>query len=261
MKRLLSLLLLSFLSLAAFADANDPIVFQRDQWDNSTRNYSVAQPASNASGLFIYDGVNKTVIVAPYSMSTGFTITGGLLYATPPFSSITSLPTTLAGYGITDAVTSSALTTALAAKFNTPTGTTSQYVRGDGTLATLPTAATPTQSSATRTLNSAFQISTSHVSLVSYSVQITVTASITGGQQGDIVLEIASDSGFTTNVQTIAISGAGQSYSLAVALQGVQPQTSVISGMVPLGYYTRLRTVNTTGTPTFAYRAGQEVLL
>lgn len=36
--------------------------------------------------------------------------------------------------------TQSALGTGLAAKFNNPTGTTAQYVRGDGTLATLPTA-------------------------------------------------------------------------------------------------------------------------
>lgn len=34
---------------------------------------------------------------------------------------------------------SSAVTTALAAKFNTPAGTTSQYLRGDGSLATFPT--------------------------------------------------------------------------------------------------------------------------
>lgn len=68
------------------------------------------------------------------------------------WSTITSTPTTLSGYGITDAVsqaslttslngyaTTSALTGGLSAKFNTPTGATSQYVRGDGTLATFPT--------------------------------------------------------------------------------------------------------------------------
>lgn len=82
-----------------------------------------------------------------------------------PFSGLTGLPTTRAGYGITDALGTSdlapyaltsalsgyvtsgalasalspyALSSALAAKFNTPTGTTAQYVRGDGTLATLP---------------------------------------------------------------------------------------------------------------------------
>lgn len=52
------------------------------------------------------------------------------------YASLTAKPTTLAGYGITDA----ASTAALAGKFNTPTGTTAQYVRGDGSLATLPVA-------------------------------------------------------------------------------------------------------------------------
>lgn len=70
---------------------------------------------------------------------------------------------------------------------------------------------------------------------------------------GDVILEIASDSGFTANVQTVSIAGLGQTYTLAVAIQGVQPQTSVVSGFVPAGYYARLRTVNNTGTPTFTY--------
>lgn len=45
-----------------------------------------------------------------------------------------SLSTTLTGYA-----TLSSLISGLAGKYNTPTGTTTQYVRGDGTLATFPT--------------------------------------------------------------------------------------------------------------------------
>lgn len=217
-----------------------------------------------------------------------------------------SLTTTLGSYA-----TTSALTTGLAGKFNTPTGTTAQYVRGDGTLATLPasgsgtvtsiiagtglsggtitttgtislpntgtsgtysgvttdaqgrvTAGTATsQASATRTLNSGFQVSTTRNALVTYSVRIVTTASIGGNQDGDVILEIASDSGFTTNVQTLSITQNAQSISLAVVLNSVQTQTGVLSGYVPAGYYARLRTVNNTGTPTYLYRAGQEVLL
>ena len=62
-------------------------------------------------------------------------------------------------------------------------------------------------------------------------------------------------------MQTVAITGLGQTYTLAVALQGVQPQTGVVSGFIPAAYYARLRTVNNTGTPTFSYRAGQEIQL
>lgn len=126
---------------------------------------------------------------------------------------------------------------------------------------TIPTISTPSQSAVTRTLNSAFQISSTRNAFVSYSIQETVTASITGGQNGDVILEIASDSGFTTNVQTVAIAGVGQSYTLAIALQGVQPQTTCVAGFVPAGCYVRLRTVNNTGTPSYSYRAGQEALL
>lgn len=117
------------------------------------------------------------------------------------------------------------------------------------------------QAAASRALNSAFQVSATRDAIVSYSVQLTVTASITGGQNGDVVLEIATDSGFTTGVQTVAIAGLGQTYTLAIALAGVQPQTGVVSGVVPAGYYARMRTANNTGAPTYAVRAGQETLL
>lgn len=125
----------------------------------------------------------------------------------------------------------------------------------------IPSIPSRSQSSATRSLNSAFQVSSTRDSMVCYSVQIQVTASIAGGQNGDVILEMASNSAFTTNVQTLAASGLGQTYTLAVALQGVQPQTQPVFGFVPAGYYVRLRTVNNTGTPTFTYRYGQETLL
>lgn len=54
------------------------------------------------------------------------------------WATITSTPTTLAGYGITDAATSAALGSGLATKFNAPAGSIAQYLRGDGSLATFP---------------------------------------------------------------------------------------------------------------------------
>lgn len=125
----------------------------------------------------------------------------------------------------------------------------------------IPTVTPPAQSQPARTLNSIFQISATRPAIVTYSIQITVTASIAGGQNGDIILEIASNAGFTTNVQTLAIGGNGQTYTLAIALQGVQPTTNNLTGFVPAGYYVRLRTVNNTGTPAYLMRAQQEALL
>lgn len=55
---------------------------------------------------------------------------------------------TIAAAGSTYA-TQSSVTAALSGKFNNPTGTTSQYIRGDGTLATLPASGTGTVTSIT----------------------------------------------------------------------------------------------------------------
>lgn len=117
------------------------------------------------------------------------------------------------------------------------------------------------QSSQSRSLNSAFQISATRDALAFYSVQITVTASISGGQNGDAIFETADDSGFTTNVATESIIGNGQTYTLAIALQGIAPNTGLLAGYVKAGRFARLRTVNNTGTPAFSYRAGREILL
>lgn len=113
---------------------------------------------------------------------------------------------------------------------------------------------------AARPLDTVFQINATRAAFVFYSVQATVTASIAGGQDGELVLEIASDAGFTANAQTISVAAASQVYTLAVALQGVQKNALQVSGYVPAGYFVRLRTVKTTGAPVFLYRAGQEVL-
>lgn len=148
-----------------------------------------------------------------------------------------------------------------------PTGPTGSTGAAGATGATGPQGAagtpapTPNQSSATRSLNLAFQISSSRATLVVYSVRITTTVSIGSNQDGDVILEIASDSGFTSNVQTLSIGENGQTVSLAIALNSVQTQTVVVSGYVPIAYYVRLRTVNNTGTPSYLYRTGQEILM
>lgn len=84
-----------------------------------------------------------------YSSLTGIPSTFAPAAHNQPWSTITSTPTTLAGFGISDGATSSALTSGLAGKFNTPTGTTAQYLRGDGSLATFPTLTSGTVTSIT----------------------------------------------------------------------------------------------------------------
>lgn len=211
-------------------------------------------------------------------------------------SQVLNKPTTLAGYGIADAyplsgnpsgflasITSGNVTTALGfTPYNatnpsafvsqsgarssvslTTTGTSgaATYNSGTGVL-NVPVYAAParSQASSTRTLNTAFQISATRDALAFYSVQTTVTASIGGGQDGDVFLDIASDSGFTANVQSLAVAPCSQTYTLAIALQGVQKCSGNLAGYVPAGYYARLRTVSNTGTPAFSFRLAQEVL-
>ncbi len=113
----------------------------------------------------------------------------------------------------------------------------------------------------TRPLNTAFQISTTRDAVVSYSVDIACTLSILGGQLGTVVLEYADNAGITTNVVTVSDGVNGNTGALTIGLNLTQTFTLALSGLVPAGKYVRLRTANTTGTPTFTYRRAQEVLV
>lgn len=113
----------------------------------------------------------------------------------------------------------------------------------------------------TRTLNSAFQISTTQDVQVSYVVNVAATLSLTTGATGTVVLEYADDSGITTNVVTVQTSVNGNTGTLAIGLGLTQTSTASLSGTVPAGKYVRIRTVNTTGSPTFTMGNAQEVLI
>lgn len=112
-----------------------------------------------------------------------------------------------------------------------------------------------------RTLNSAFQISTARDAQVSYSVDISTALTLSGGQSGTVFVEYADDSGFTTNVVEIGRFVNGNTGTLALGLAITQVNTATVAGIVPAGKYVRLRTANTTGTPTFTFRSSQEVLI
>lgn len=107
-----------------------------------------------------------------------------------------------------------------------------------------------------------FQVSSTRDSAVTYSVTVVTTATIGGSSSGYVVLEIAEtnsvtasdwkETGRVTNAQTI---------TLALALQSALTIGGSMSAIVPAGYYARLRSVNVSGTPSYAYVSGQEVLL
>lgn len=107
---------------------------------------TAAQYLRGDGALATFPSIPAAQVQTDWNATTGLGVLLNKPTSFPPaahnqaWSTITSTPNTLAGYGIQDGVSQSALTSALAVKFNTPTGTTAQYVRGDGSLATLPTA-------------------------------------------------------------------------------------------------------------------------
>ncbi len=168
--------------------------------------------------------------------------------------------TTLAFYSGGSLGLSSAKNAEIAGKFQSPSGTTGQYVRGDGSLATFPTipsVPTRTFTNPARTLNTAFQISATQDAQVVYTVDISVTSLLLAGQSGRVILEYADNVGMTANVVTVSSSPNATGGVLNVTNLG----SGNVTGVIPAGKYVRVRTQNVTGTPTFTLQSTQEVLL
>lgn len=141
-------------------------------------------------------------------------------------------------------------------------GTTGQVLTMvNSTTAAFANASNRSQASVARSLNSIFQVSSTRDSLVNYSVDISTSATLLGGQTGTVYLEISLSSTFASGIQEVARFANGNSVALAVAITVSQLVTAVITGYVPSGYYVRLRSENTVGAPSFTFRSGQEVLL
>jgi len=113
----------------------------------------------------------------------------------------------------------------------------------------------------TRALNTCFQVSASRDAMVAYGVDIAVSSTLASGQVGTVYLRVYTDSSCTTGTQEVirASNGLTQALGLTVTLNA--NGTSVLTGVIPAGAWAQLVTENTTGTPTFTARPGQEVLL
>lgn len=324
-------------------------------WSASTGVAQILNKPTTLSGYGITDAVTQSALNTTLN---GYVTTNSLSATLGSYVTSSSLSTALSGYA-----TTSALTSGLSSKFNTPSGTISQYVRGDGSLSNFPTIPTvPTVVSAftndvgyittvtsaqvtaalgytpyngainpnsyitqagarssisltttgtsgaatynsttgvlnipnystslpnvgtagsysgtvttdaqgrvvagtnrsftnpTRSLNTAFQISTSQDALVSYAVDISASALLLAGTAGRVILEYANEAAFTSGVTTVqqSMNSAGGVLNVATAT------TATLTGCVPSGKYVRLRTVNISGTPTFTMQTSQEVLL
>lgn len=117
--------------------------------------------------------------------------------------------------------------------------------------------ATPkTDTIVTRSFNTGFQVSTTKDGMVFYSVKIDAGLSLTGGTVGSIILEKSPDNSTWTTIPSV---GNGSTGTLTIGLNTTNSQTAVLSGFVPRGFYVRLRTSTTTGTPTYTFVNGQEL--
>ena len=214
-----------------------------------------------------YDGT--ALIINYLQVGPSLSVSGGVIDVVPggapTWASITSKPTTLGGYGITDAypltgnpsgfATSSSVSAGLAGKFSNPTGTTAQYIRGDGSLATFPTIPTiPTRSFAnnvSRSLNSNFTISTARDALVSYSINAAWNVAALLSGTGSAFLEYSTDAGATW----ITVNQVGKTLNL-LTFAGQDDMNLV--GMIPANALVRIRSTATNMIVT--YTRGQETL-
>lgn len=137
------------------------------------------------------------------------------------------------------------------------TGLNTQFWRGDKTWAVPPTTPSYSTSTVSRSLNSSFVPSSTRPAFVTYSVEISASLTLTGGQTGTVYLETSPDNSAWTEVARISNGNTG---TLAVGIAITQAMTGTLTGFIPTNYYARLRTQNNTGSPTITYRSGAETL-
>lgn len=106
-----------------------------------------------------------------------------------------------------------------------------------------------------------WQLSATHWSSANYSVTIVATSTISGSQVGIVVFEIAAtDSVTASDWKEVARTPNGTALSLAVVLQNVGTGGSASGAWIPPGYWLRLRSISSSGTPSFTFNSGQELL-
>lgn len=112
-------------------------------------------------------------------------------------------------------------------------------------------------SSVTRPINSTtFTVSTTKMSIVFYTVNVSCTATIGSMATGKVSLQYSTNSGSTwIDVSDVSNSN---TVSVAVALNSVTAQDMVICGFIPANALVRMVSTST-GTTTLTYIRGQEI--
>jgi hypothetical protein len=106
-----------------------------------------------------------------------------------------------------------------------------------------------------------WQLSSTRNATVSYSAALTTTTTIGGPSDGSVVLEVCpTNSATAASWITVNTMRASQTATLAVVLNLTSVNTSTVVGIVPAGYFVRLRSITTSGTFSSAFISGQEIL-
>lgn len=243
MTKILIFLMVMMFAVYAKAAINDIYETQEISGGGTFQRF-LSPPPNGENGIRAYDGATQRSV--HNVLGPGLSMGGGTI----------SVAASTIGFALMTATTQVSARSAIDA-FQQPTGTTAQYIRGDGSLATFPAAASRVFNYPARTLNTCFQPSATRDSVVTYSVDIAATLSLTGGQTGTVFLRTYTDASCTTGAQEISRFVNGNTGTLTIGLNITQNATGAISGMIPAGAYAR---IDTTGTATFTYRSAQEVL-
>lgn len=177
------------------------------------------------------------------------------------WANLISKPTTISGYGIMDAYTktqSDAQYASLTGSYSNPSWITAlAWAKLTGVPTILSFNTITAIGSAGRNFNQGYQISTTKYSDVRISVSISNSLTLSGGSSGQVILEISPDNATWTTVATTPNASTG------TVIVGIA--TSAIGGgqlscVVAPGSYWRARTNNVSGTPTYSFLNGVEIL-
>jgi hypothetical protein len=229
-----------------------------------------------------------SLVTAANAASARSAIGAGTSSFSGAFSALSGIPTTLAGYGITDAypltgnptgfITSAALspyltsataastyatqasvTSGLAGKFNTPTGTTAQYLRGDGSTATFPAAVAfnyGAPGSRTLALSTSYQATNNAKAAdVSISPSCASTLSLSGGQTCTLEARMSSSTATCSTGTVVATWTNGNTGTLTIGLNTVQTIGAPHTLKLPIGWNFILCPLS--GSPTIATAVDQ----
>lgn len=132
---------LFLLSASVFAAPYEMYISQLNGSGNDYIGLKIQEGSGN--GLMFYSSATHTP--SWVNLGGGLSVTSGNLNVNFPaqtnvdWNSVSGVSQILNKPDLSQYVTTSTLTSGLAGKLNTPSGTTLQYIRGDGTLATFPT--------------------------------------------------------------------------------------------------------------------------